>query len=56
MNFKLRPWQLSDIESLTKYANNINLTTFFTNRFPIPYTENDAKNFIEIALKDQPML
>jgi RimJ/RimL family protein N-acetyltransferase len=32
------------------------LTTYFTNRFPIPYSENDAKNFIEIALKDQPML
>ncbi len=56
MNFKLRPWQISDIESLAKYANNVNLTTFFTNRFPIPYSENDAENFIEIALNDNPML
>jgi RimJ/RimL family protein N-acetyltransferase len=56
MNFTLRPWQPSDIESLAKYANNVNLTTFFTNRFPIPYTEKDAKNFIEIALNDKPML
>ena len=56
MNFILRPWQLSDIESLAKYANNKDLTTYFTNRFPIPYTENDAKNFIEMAINDSPML
>jgi len=55
MTFILRPWQLSDIESLAKYANNKNLTPFLTNRFPVPYTENDAKNFIEIALKESPM-
>lgn len=56
MNFTLRPWQLTDIESLTKYANNKNLTTYFTNRFPVPYTKNDAKNFIEMALNDSPLL
>lgn len=56
MNFTLRPWQLSDIESLAKYANNKNVTSFLTNRFPVPYTENDAKNFIEIALNDSTMV
>lgn len=56
MNFILRPWQLSDIESLAKYANNKDLTSFLTNRFPVPYTENDAKNFIEIALNDSTMV
>ena len=56
MTFKLRSWKISDVDSLVKYANNRNLTTYFTNRFPIPYTENDAKNFIEIALSDtQPL-
>lgn len=56
MNFLLRPWQLSDIESLAKYANNKDLTSFLTNRFPVPYTENDAKTFIEIALNDSTMV
>ncbi len=56
MKFILRPWQLYDVNSLVKYANNINLTTYFTNRFPVPYTENDAQKFIEIAQNDSPLL
>ena len=49
MNFTLRPWEISDLESLVKYANNINIAKYLTNKFPHPYTEIDGKAFIEFA-------
>lgn len=48
----LRPWTLDDIPSFAKYANNLNVSRFLTDRFPFPYTEADAKGFIEMATSD----
>jgi len=36
----------NDIDSLTKHANNINITTLLTNIFPFPYTREEAVKFI----------
>jgi [ribosomal protein S5]-alanine N-acetyltransferase len=55
MNFKLRPWQISDLNSLVKYANNFNISKNLTNKFPHPYTEEDGKQFIEFATPENPV-
>ena len=43
MNFTLRPWNTKDIDSLVKYANNINIAKFMTDKFPNPYTKENAE-------------
>lgn len=55
MNFKLRPWNIDDLESLVKYANNPNIAKFMTDGFPHPYKEENGKMFIEFATKDNPI-
>ncbi len=54
MEFKLRPWHENDLESLVKYANNINIAKFMTDGFPFPYTIEGGKLFIEFANKNKP--
>jgi ribosomal-protein-alanine N-acetyltransferase len=55
MEFILRSWKASDINSLIKYANNWNIAKNLTNQFPHPYTIQDGKAFIEYATKDDPI-
>lgn len=55
MSFKLRPWQLSDLDSLVRHANNINIAKYLTDMFPHPYTEEGGHNFIAFATKDDPI-
>jgi ribosomal-protein-alanine N-acetyltransferase len=45
--FTLRSWLDGDEESLQQYANNLNVSAFLLDRFPYPYTLNDA--FIWVA-------
>lgn len=42
----LRSWQDEDIDDLVEGLNNINVSRWMAS-VPYPYTENDAKNFIE---------
>lgn len=49
MDFKLRPWSNNDLDSLVKYANNINITRFMSDGFPFPYTYEKGKAFLEIV-------
>jgi RimJ/RimL family protein N-acetyltransferase len=49
MEFKLRPWNLDDRESLVYHANNYNIARYMTDRFPHPYTLQDATSFIQMA-------
>ena len=55
MNFHLRPWALTDLESLVRHANNPNIAKFMRDVFPYPYTEETGKQFIEFATKDDPI-
>ena len=55
MDVKLRPWTLSDLDSLVKYANNWKIAKFLTDAFPHPYTIEDGKIFIEKATKNNPI-
>lgn len=55
MEFKIRPWDLSDLPSLVKYANNWNVAKNLTDKFPHPYSENDGRSFIAFANADTPI-
>jgi RimJ/RimL family protein N-acetyltransferase len=48
--YKLRRWQLSDAASLAENANNIHIWNNLRDALPHPYTEDDGKQFITIAL------
>jgi RimJ/RimL family protein N-acetyltransferase len=55
MQFILRPWHISDLDSLVQYANNANIARFMTDSFAHPYTEESGRNFIAFATKDDPV-
>jgi RimJ/RimL family protein N-acetyltransferase len=55
MDFTLRPWAISDTDSLTRYANNFNIARFMTDGFPHPYTTDHAEAFIKMATADDPI-
>ena len=54
MEFKLRKWENSDLESLIEHANNLNIAKWLTNQFPFPYTSEDGKNYLNFIEKDNP--
>ena len=54
MNYKLRTWKISDIESVVKHANNPNIAKWLTNQFPYPYDKKDAETYINSVLNDSP--
>jgi ribosomal-protein-alanine N-acetyltransferase len=41
-----RTWRSTDVESLVKYANNKNVWMNLKDRFPHPYTADDAEDWI----------
>ncbi|MGK2965601.1 MAG: GNAT family N-acetyltransferase [Tepidiformaceae bacterium] len=42
----LRPWTLDDAESLVRHANNENVSRWLRDRFPFPYTAEDAVSYV----------
>lgn len=55
MNIILRPWQETDIASLVRNANNINIWNNLRDYFPSPYTEREAKEWIDINAGASPV-
>ena len=55
MEFKLRSWNLNDLKSLVKYANNYNIAKNLTNQFPHPYSKENGQAFIAMATKNDPL-
>lgn len=51
MDFKIRHWEIGDLESLVKYADNRNVAKNLTDKFPHPYTREDGLKFLEFASK-----
>lgn len=47
--FRLRRFSPADMGSLAYHANNANIAVRLQDRFPHPYTEEDARQFIEYA-------
>jgi len=50
----LRPWSLDDKASLVRHANNRNIWRTLRDRFPFPYTEDDADEWLFRAANEQP--
>jgi len=44
---------MKDVKHLAHYANNPNIARFLTDGFPHPYSEEDARNFIRLALEEE---
>ena len=51
----IRPWRLDDAESLTRHANNRKVWRALRDRFPHPYTAEDARKFLEATVKFEPI-
>lgn len=51
---QIRPWNKSDLGSLVRYANNLNIAKNLRDRFPYPYKEQDGIAFIESAMEGMP--
>jgi len=49
MNINIRNWETSDAERLSKIANNFAIAKWLTNKYPYPYSLDDAKSFIAFA-------
>jgi RimJ/RimL family protein N-acetyltransferase len=51
----IRPWRLGDAESLIRHANNYKIWRNVRDRFPHPYTSDDAHAWIDYASTERPM-
>jgi RimJ/RimL family protein N-acetyltransferase len=54
--FTLRGWKESDIPALQRNADNPNISAFLLDRFPYPYTTDDAVWWVNLMLKQDPFL
>jgi len=50
----VRSWRWKDCDSLVRHANNRNVWLNLRDRFPHPYTKDDAKRWLEIATEIKP--
>lgn len=55
MNFTLRPWHISDLNSLVNCANNFNIAKNMTNQFEHPYTIEKGEHFIRNVSQQNPL-
>ncbi|MBK7344962.1 MAG: GNAT family N-acetyltransferase [Saprospiraceae bacterium] len=44
----LRPLSSQDLPDLVRHANNPNIARFLRDRFPSPYTDQDARTYLEM--------
>ena len=51
----IRPWRMDDAESLAKHANNRRVWLSLRDKFPHPYTSEDARKFLEATVKFEPI-
>lgn len=53
--FTLREWQSGDEQFLQEQANNRNISCYLFDRFPYPYTFNDAEKYVSSHLNQNPL-
>jgi ribosomal-protein-alanine N-acetyltransferase len=53
--FTLREWQSGDEQSLQEQANNKNISCYLLDRFPYPYTMDDAKKYVSSHQNQNPL-
>ena len=54
-SFVIREWRRGDEESLVRHANNPNVARNLRDRFPHPYTLEDAKTWMAHAVAEDPV-
>ena len=54
MNCTIREWRLSDAKALAELLNNPNVLNNLRDGIPYPYTEQDARDFIQAMLSADP--
>jgi ribosomal-protein-alanine N-acetyltransferase len=54
-NFTIRPWRPGDVTSLVKHANNPNVSACLFDRFPSPYTMDDALTWVDFIVDKEPV-
>ena len=52
----IRPWRLDDAESLARHANNRKIRLGVRDLFPHPYTIQDAHEFLQRTINEQPAM
>ena len=52
----IRSFELTDKESIVKYANNYKVAKNLRDRFPFPYKESDAEEWLMFACNQNPEL
>lgn len=52
--FILRKWQMSDLDSLVKYANNPAIARNLTDAFPSPYTRESGMKYLDMVCSQSP--
>ncbi len=52
LEFQLRKWEKTDVDSLVKHADNVNVAKFLTDQFPHPYTKMDGEKYLEFIAHD----
>ena len=50
----VRPWRLTDAPAIVRHANNANVARQLRDRFPHPYTIDDANAFLKFATAADP--
>ncbi|WP_345949910.1 GNAT family protein [Mucilaginibacter sp. PAMB04274] len=54
--FVLRPWHLEDALSIQHHADNPNVSAFLADRFPYPYTLDDAMSWVNLMQNQNPLV
>ena len=54
MEFELRSWQMSDLPSLVRHANEAEIAANMTDTFPHPYTIATGEAFLQRVSVDRP--
>lgn len=54
IEFTLRPFRETDLDSLVRYANNFKIAKNLTDKFPHPYTAEAGRAFIAHAMASKP--
>lgn len=54
--FTLRGWQTSDVTALQRNADNNKVSACLLDRFPHPYTMDDAVEWVNLMVRQNPLL
>lgn len=50
----VRSWEWRDRDAIVRHANNRKVSINLRDRFPYPYTANDARNWLEMVVGHEP--